>query len=191
MRRTFSVALRLTLVTMALCGIVYPAIVTTVSAVVFPRQAGGSLVSVGGRIVGSELIGQSFSGPGYFHGRPSAAGAGYDAMASGASNLGPTSRELVDGVTERADVVRSENGLASDTRLPADLVTASGSGLDPHISPAAAKLQIARVARARGMSESEVARLVDAYTSGPDLGTFGGRRVNVLLLNLALDLSEQ
>lgn len=191
MKRTFAVALRLILVTMVLCGVVYPAVVTAISAVVFPRQAAGSLVSAHGRVVGSELIGQTFAGPGYFHGRPSAAGTGYDAMASGASQLGPTSRALVDGVTQRAAAVRTENGLDEGTPVPADIVTASGSGLDPHISPAAARLQIARVARERDMAESEVAELVDAYTDDPDFGTFGGRRVNVLLLNLALDSSEQ
>ncbi len=172
----------------AICGAAYPLLVTGVAQGVFPHQAGGSIVSVDGQAVGSSLVGQSFSGPEYFHGRPSGAGAdGYDAAASSGSNLGPSSQALVDRVTDSLAAVREENGLSDDAEVPVDAVTASASGLDPHITPAYAELQIARVAEERNMSEEEVRSLVKKYTDGSTLFFMGEPRVNVLRLNLALD----
>jgi len=184
-------ALRVTLVLTVLTGLAYPGAVTGVAWVAFPEQAHGSLITVRGRVVGSALIGQGFSKPQYFHPRPSAAGpGGYDASASSGSNLGPTSQKLVDRV--RASVVRyrQENDGYSGP-VPADAVTASGSGLDPHISPANAAIQTVRVARVRGVPVTRVAALVDASTERPWLGFVGEPRVNVLLLNLALDRVPQ
>ncbi len=182
--------LRISLVLLILCGGIYPAIVT-VTAQLMPYHANGSLVTnASGQVVGSELIAQPFTSDRYFQPRPSAAGAnGYDAAASAGSNLGPTNQKLVDRVKAAADQVRLENpGLAV---VPADLVTTSGSGLDPDISPAAAMAQVPRVAAARRMTEQAVADLVRAHTIGRDLGVFGDPRVNVLLLNLALDAASQ
>lgn len=188
MSRTFLVALRMTVVTIVVTGVVYPLLVWAVSAVAFPSQANGSMVrSSSGRVVGSELIGQQFSSDAYFHSRPSAAGNGYDAMASGASNLGPTSRKLVSEVDSRVtDVLATDPG-AKLGSIPVDMVTASGSGLDPDISPDDAYLQVARVAKARGLSATSVHDLVTSHVVGRTLGVLGEPRVNVLDLNLALD----
>jgi K+-transporting ATPase ATPase C chain len=166
-------------------GLAYPAVVTAVAQVAFPGQANGSFVVADGRTVGSSLIGQAFSDPKYFWGRPSAAGKdGYDAMASGGSNLGPTSQALIDRVTAQIDALRTVNG---DAPIPVDLVTASASGIDPHISPAAAEYQVARVARARGVTPDAVRVVVAKHTEGPMLGVLGESHVNVLELNLDLD----
>jgi K+-transporting ATPase ATPase C chain len=173
-----------------LCG-VYPIVVWGVAQGVFPHQANGSLIVRNGRVVGSSLIGQVFKSARYFHPRPSAAGNdGYDATASGGTNLGPLSHKLIDQVRERIDAYRSENRLPPDVRVPADAVTASGSGLDPHISTRNADLQAARVARARGMSEDLVKKYVSQYTDSPQLGFLGEPRVNVLELNLVLDAQQ-
>lgn len=172
----------------ALLGLAYPYAITGVAQVVFHRQANGSLITRGGQAVGSALVGQNFSAPQYFHPRPSAAGAdGYDATASGGSNLGPSSKALATRVAESVARVRQEDGLAPGAKVPVDAVTASGSGLDPHISPAYAALQVARVARARSVAPGEVQRLVGQYTDGSTFGVLGEPRVNVLELNLALD----
>jgi len=173
-----------------LCGI-YPIVVWGVAQGVFPNQANGSLIVRNGRVVGSTLIGQEFKSDRYFQPRPSVAGNdGYDATASGGSNLGPLSQKLVDQVRERIDAYRSENKLPPDMEVPADAVTASGSGLDPHISTRNAELQAARVARARGMADDEVKKYIRQYTESPQLGFLGEPRVNVLKLNLALDAQQ-
>jgi K+-transporting ATPase ATPase C chain len=171
-----------------LCGAAYPLLMTGVAQGVFPGRANGSILEVNGEPVGSALVGQNFSGPGYFHPRPSAAGAdGYDGGASSGSNLGPSSQALVDRVTESLETIRRENNLSASAPIPVDAVTASASGLDPHISPAYADLQVARVATARRLSQDEVRSLVKEHTSGSTLGFMGEPRVNVLELNLALD----
>jgi K+-transporting ATPase ATPase C chain len=168
-------------------GVLYPLAITGVSQVLFPHQANGSLITVGGKVVGSELIGQNFSEPEYFQPRPSAAGNnGYDPTASGGSNYGPTNQKLVDRVKASIDKFRKDNPDYIGP-LPADLFTASASGLDPHISPASAAAQVARVAKARGVSADQVSQLVAQVAEPPDLGLLGEPRVNVLNLNLALD----
>ena len=179
-------AIVVTLVLCLITGGIYPGIVTVLAQVFFPHQANGSLVTVNGRVVGSELIGQSFTLPKYFHPRPSAAGNGYDATASAGTNKGPTDRKLADTlIAGSVAEVRKEDGARGP--LPADMVTRSGSGLDPHISPANAALQVARVARARGTDEASVRELVARHTEGRQFGFFGEPRINVLMLNLALD----
>jgi K+-transporting ATPase ATPase C chain len=175
-----------------LCG-VYPLVVFGAAKLLFPHQADGSLlVDKSGAIHGSALLAQNFTGAQYFHPRPSAAGAnGFDATSSSGSNLGPTSSNLVANITQNIANYRTENNLATNSPVPADAVTASASGLDPHISPANAEIQIARVAKARGLSEDRVRELVQQNTSGRDLGLFGEPRVNVMTLNFALDQLAQ
>jgi K+-transporting ATPase ATPase C chain len=187
MRRQLVPALVLFLVLTVLTGLVYPLAVTGAAQVAFPARADGSLIERDGEVVGSRLVGQAFSGPRYFHPRPSAAGDGYDAMASAASNLGPTNEELLEAVRERRVEYRRENGLAPTAAVPVDAVTASGSGLDPHISVANAHLQALRVARARGIPLAQVLALVDEHTEGRALGFLGEPGVNVLELDIALD----
>jgi K+-transporting ATPase ATPase C chain len=177
-----------TLVLAVLCCGLYPLIVFGISQLLFRDQANGSLiVSADGSVRGSKLLGQSFSDPKYFHPRPSAAGNGYDATNSGGSNLGPTSRKLNDAIKERLAGYRAENGLSESAPVPADAVTASGSGLDPHISLQNAELQIPRVLKARGVAEERVRELIRQNTNGRDFGVFGEPGVNVLQLNRALD----
>jgi K+-transporting ATPase ATPase C chain len=170
-----------------LTGCVFPLVLFTLGRLLYPLQAGGSLVTRNGIVIGSQLIGQEFSRPEYFHPRPSAAGTGYDGASSGATNLGPSNRKLIEDVRHLADEYRRSNGLAPDATVPIDAVTRSGSGLDPHISPQDAVLQVARVARARGLGEDIVRRLLADHTQGPQLGFMGNPRVSVLELNLALD----
>jgi len=177
-----------TIVLTILFGLAYPLVFTGLAQLLFPHQANGSLVTVDGKVVGSELIGQSFTKPEYFHGRPSAAGNGYDAANSSGSNLGPTNQKLVDRVKADAQKFRAENP-AYTGPIPADLLTTSGSGLDPHISPASAEAQVARVAAARGVSPGRITELVAKHTQGRQWGVFGEPRVNVLLLNVDLDQS--
>jgi K+-transporting ATPase ATPase C chain len=187
MWKTLDVAFRLTVTTLILTGLVYPLAITGLAQAVFPKRASGSLVATqDGRIVGSELIGQAFHGAAYFQPRPSAAGSGYDAANSSGSNLGPTAAKLRDRVTSDVARLQHENPGAVGP-VPADLVTASGSGLDPHISPSAAAWQVPRIARARNVDQGRVLALVEAHTEERQFGILGERRVNVLLLNLALD----
>ena len=188
MRRALIISLRMAVVTIVLTGLIYPLVVWGLGAVLFPKQAAGSLVTdAGGTVIGSSLIAQSFTADKYFHPRPSAAGAdGYDAMASSASNLGPTNKVLISAVETRVADAQKTDGIAKGS-APVDMVTASGSGLDPDISPDNAAAQVARVAKARGLQPDAVRQLVSQHTRGRDLGFLGEPRVNVLELNLALD----
>jgi potassium-transporting ATPase KdpC subunit len=191
MRRQLFPALMMLLVFTVITGLVYPMVVTGVAQGAFGDKADGSLVeNADGEVVGSSLIGQTFTEPEYFHPRPSAAGDGYDASASSGSNLGPTNDDLLASVEERAEAYREENGLGAAAEVPVDAVTASASGLDPHISVANARLQALRVADERGLEVDTVLELVDDHTSGRDFGFLGEKGVNVLELDLALDEAD-
>ena len=189
MKRNLLISIWMTLVTTVLLGVLYPLVVTGLAQLLYPGQANGELIQrPDGSVVGSRLLGQPFTSSGYFHPRPSAAGpAGYDPMASGGSNLGPTNKALVDRVTGTVQSLSAENPGAA---VPVDLATASGSGLDPHISPASAEFQVPRVARERGMKEDEVRSLVAKHTEQRQLGFLGELRVKVLELNLDLDVTH-
>ena len=191
MRRQLVPALGVLLALTILTGVAYPLAITGVSQLAFSSQANGSLVERDGRVVGSRLLGQRFQGSRYFHPRPSAAGAGYGATSSGASNLAPTSPALLREVARRVTAYRAANGLAATTAVPVDAATSSGSGLDPHISAANARLQAPRVARARGLPLGRVLDLVAQSTDGRSLGFLGEPGVNVLALNLALDAARE
>jgi K+-transporting ATPase ATPase C chain len=185
---TLRTGIVMTIVLTIIVGVIYPFFMTGAAQVLFHDQANGSLIKgANGQIVGSSLIGQSFTKPRYFHPRASAAGSGYDASNSAGTNLGPTSATLLKNTVALANAIRKENNLPPNYALPSDAVSTSASGLDPDISPAYAALQVSRVATARGLSQAQVRALVDKYTSGRDLGVLGEPRVNVLELNLALD----
>src|SRR5258705_12840388 len=184
MKKNFLIALWFTLVTTVVFGVLYPLVITGLDQVFFHNRANGQLIQKNGKIVGSRIIGQSFTGPGYFHSRPSNAGAGYDATASSGSNLGPTNKALLERVKGDVQRLRAENPNAA---IPIDLVTTSGSGLDPEISPAAAEFQLPRIARERSISEDDLRRIVTAHTEGRQFGFLGEPTVNVLELNLDLD----
>jgi potassium-transporting ATPase KdpC subunit len=184
MKKDLQIAIRFTLVTTVLFGLAYPLVVTGLSQWLFPRQSNGSLITREGKIAGSQLIGQTFSSDSYFHARPSSAGDGYDAANSSGSNLAPTNHALVERVQADVAKLRAENPNAP---IPVDLVTASGSGLDPHISPAAADFQVLRVASARKISKDSLRALIAKHTEARQFGVFGEPRVNVLELNLELD----
>lgn len=188
MKKHLVTSILMTLVTTILLGLIYPLIVTFLAQVLFRDKANGQLITRSGRIVGSRIIGQPFTGPGYFRSRPSAAGTGYDAANSSASNLGPTNHILMDRIAFDVSRLQAEN---LGTPIPIDLVTTSGSGLDPHISPAAAEFQSTRVARERGVSKQQVEQLIRRATSGRQIWFLGEPRVNVLELNLALDSLPQ
>ena len=184
MKKNFLTAIWFTLLTTVIFGLIYPLAVTALSQLLFPDRANGQLIARNGQLVGSRIIGQEFAVAGYFHSRPSAAGTGYDPTSSGSNNLGPTNKVLIDRVKSDVEKLQAENPGAT---IPIDLVTASGSGLDPDISPAAAEFQVPRVARERGMSEAEVRRMVQKHTQGRQFGFLGEPRVRVLELNLDLD----
>src|SRR5438876_7028275 len=184
MRKNLITAVLMTIATTILLGVGYPMIVTGIAQVIFPDKANGQLMHRNGKIVGSRIIGQAFTGPGYFHSRPSAAGNGYDAANSGGTNLGPTNQKLIDRVRQDAVTLQAEN---PGKPIPIDLVTTSASGLDPDISPAAAEFQVPRVAKARNLSQDKVRALVTEMTQDRFLGILGERRISVLKLNLALD----
>ena len=184
MKKNFVTAILMTLATTVLLGIIYPLVVTGLAQVLFPQKANGQLIEANGKVVGSRIIGQAFSGPSYFHSRPSAAGYGYQADNSNGTQYGPTNHQLTDRVKTDAAALQSEN---PNTPVPIDLVTTSASGLDPDITPAAAAFQVARVAKARGVSEDDLRSLVAKYTQGRQFGFLGEARVNVLMLNLELD----
>lgn len=187
MKKNLLIALWFTLVTTVMFGVLYPLAITGLAQLLFPHRANGQLIEKNGKIVGSRIIGQSFTEPGYFRSRPSSAGTGYDATSSSGSNLGPTNKALIDRVKGDVQKAQTEN---PSMPVPVDLVTASGSGLDPEISPAAAEFQVPRVARERNISEAEVRILVQKFTKNRQFGIFGERRVNVLELNLALDAAH-
>lgn len=187
MKKHFITSIMMTVVTTILLGLIYPLVMTGLAQLIFPRQANGDLITVNGKIVGSHLIGQPFSSPGYFRSRPSAAGNGYDAGNSSGSNLGPTNKMLIDRMAGDIQKAQTEN---PGVPVPMDLVTTSASGLDPHISPEAAAFQVPRIARERGMSEADVNSLVANHTEGRQLGFLGEPRVNVLELNLDLDTTH-
>lgn len=184
MKKNLLISILMTSVTTVLLGIIYPLVVTGLAQLIFPRKANGQLITQNGAVVGSAIIGQGFSGPGYFHSRPSAAGNGWDAANSGGSNLGPTNQKLLDRVKGDVANAQSDN---PNTAVPIDLVTTSASGFDPHITPAAAEFQLARVAKVRGANIDEIRALVAKHTEGRQLGFLGEPRVNVLQLNLDLD----
>jgi K+-transporting ATPase ATPase C chain len=188
MKKNFVIAILYTIVTTILLGIIYPLVVTGLAQVLFHKQANGSLITENGKIVGSALLGQPFTAPGYFWSRPSAAGtAGYDPTASGGSNLGPTNKALIDRVNASIQQLQATN---PGKPIPVDLVTTSGSGLDPDITPAAADFQVPRVAKERAISEMELRAIVAKHTEGRQFGFLGERRVNVLELNLDLDATH-
>ena len=184
MKKNLITAVLMTLATTVLFGLLFPLLITGLAQVLFPGRANGQLVTRNGRLVGSRLIGQTFSSPGYFHSRPSSAGTGYDAGNSSGSNLGPTNQSLIVRVQGDADRLQAEN---STTAIPMDLLTTSGSGLDPHISPEAAEFQVPRIAKERGLSEDVVREAVRQHTEARQFGFLGEARVNVLELNLTLD----
>ena len=188
--REIKTAIIATLVFVVMVSGIYPLLVWGIAQGLFPHEAGGSLIIKDGRLLGSRLIAQGFTSPQYFHPRPSSAGTGYDSTSSAGSNLGPLSKTLVDTIRQRVIKYRTENNLEPSILVPADAVTASGSGLDPHISPENARLQTQRVAHARGMSEEAVRRRIAAHTQGRDMDIFGEPRVNVLMLNLDLDRNK-
>jgi potassium-transporting ATPase KdpC subunit len=184
MKKNLLTSVLMTFATTVLLGLIYPLVVTGLAQLIFPRKANGQLIVRDGNVVGSRIIGQGFSGPEYFHSRLSAAGNGYDAANSGGSNLGPTNQKLLDRVTTDVAVAQAEN---QAVRVPIDLVTTSASGFDPHITPAGAEFQLARVAKARGMTTEELRARVAKHTEGRQFGILGEARVNVLELNLDLD----
>ncbi|QJW46805.1 K(+)-transporting ATPase subunit C [bacterium BFN5] len=187
MWKQVSNSIRMLVLLTIVLGLVYPLGMVGIAQALFPEQAGGSLIMNQGTTVGSRLIGQTFTGPAYFYSRPSAAGEGYDGANSGGSNLGPTNQKLMATVAERVETARQDNDAAQSVKVPADLVLASASGLDPHITPTAAYFQADRVAQARGLTSQQVRQLVDSHIEKKQLGFLGEERVNVLLLNVALD----
>jgi potassium-transporting ATPase KdpC subunit len=184
MKKNLLTAVLMTIVTTVLLGILYPLVVTGLAQLIFPNKANGQLIARDGKIIGSRIIGQAFTGPGYFHSRPSAAGSGYDAANSGGTNRGPTNKVLISRVEQDAAALQAEN---PNVPVPVDLVTTSASGLDPDISIAAAEFQIPRIARTRNLSVDRVRQLIASHTQGRQLGFLGEPRVNILELNLALD----
>lgn len=187
MKKNLMISIWMTLVTTVIFGVLYPLAVTGIAQLLMPSRANGQLLTPNGKLVGSRIIGQPFTSPAYFHSRPSAAGTGYDATSSSGSTLGPTNKTLIDRVNADVAKLQAENPGAP---IPIDMVTTSGSGLDPHISPAAAEFQIPRIARARAISEQELRILIARHTTGRDLGFLGEPRVNVLELNLDLDATH-